>query len=847
MEMTPVADIEAQSRPHTDAAAIVLIAFVVLSVFAGTLVVGDDTVVSHPQGDTALYHIYLRPFGVHELREGNLPLWNPHIFSGTPYLGGFQSALLYPPNVIYFLLPIQKAVNWDFAIHLFLLGVFSYVWLRRWHLHWLGAWYASLVIMLCGATFLRVLAGQINVIATLAWLPLLLMSVDGIVTGASWKRFPSGWCILGIIATTLLVLAGYPQALFMSAFCTAIYTLARLPAAANLAAAAAQLAIVALLPVFLSAIQLWTAVEVGLESIRGGEVTYEFASSFSFPPEKVVTMLAPAFFGDMLRAEPWGRWGFWDDSLYLGVGTLFLIAAGLFRDRRHLKWISLLLVAITLLIALGRYTPVHQWLFAAVPGFDKFRAPSKFLFFTSFFFAVLAAFGVDHLWRHPERARAFSLAAFSTGATLVLGASAIAWIDRPAENGLWWRLLSTMKSTPDTYLWFQITPDYVTQTAHLARTNLLLGGLAAFVTGTLMWGVPINRRFLHAAVFAGALELILFAHAYRATFDLRDIDYPVIDRAVAAAGDEDRILPLVGFDNKVSNYAIRAGGRAVWGYDPVILRRYGELMSTAAGGRDWAAEIKWHVFTWGTEPFGQALRLQVIDPTLSRLINDPRLLQMLRCETVIQPVLPKKYESLLNQIRLGGSPENVQVLSSGSTVTKAVYSIPETLPRFHFVTEYRVLPAGDAVLDAVDSETFLPGQMVILEEEPVPAPSGPVDRAQIEVEDTSTDHVTLRVEISDPAILVVTDAYSEGWRAVPLEDSVQTEYKVLPANHAIRAIPLAAGTHHFRMEYAPAAFRYGRMATVIAAIVFAGLVILWAVQIRHGKTANAEDGANNRG
>ncbi|SVD87653.1 uncharacterized protein METZ01_LOCUS440507, partial [marine metagenome] len=50
------------------------------------------------RGDT-LYYIY--PYWEHRARtflSGQIPLWNPYIFMGSPFLANPQAGVLYPPN-----------------------------------------------------------------------------------------------------------------------------------------------------------------------------------------------------------------------------------------------------------------------------------------------------------------------------------------------------------------------------------------------------------------------------------------------------------------------------------------------------------------------------------------------------------------------------------------------------------------------------------------------------------------------------------------------------------------------------------------------------------------------------
>jgi hypothetical protein len=93
-----------------------------LIVFGDLLLSGGTRLPSEFRGDIGGQFLGWRAFGFGELAHGRLPLWNPHLFCGAPFLAGFQSALLYPPNWIYCLLPLGWAVNVDVALHVWLGG-----------------------------------------------------------------------------------------------------------------------------------------------------------------------------------------------------------------------------------------------------------------------------------------------------------------------------------------------------------------------------------------------------------------------------------------------------------------------------------------------------------------------------------------------------------------------------------------------------------------------------------------------------------------------------------------------------------------------------------------------------
>ena len=106
-------------------------------------------------------------------------------------------------------------------------------------------------------------------------------------------------------------------------------------------------------------------------------------------------------------------------------------------------------------------------------------------------------------------------------------------------------------------------------------------------------------------------------------------------------------------------------------------------------------------------------------------------------------------------------------------------------------------------------------------------------------------HWTIEADLPDPAVLVVTDTYSDGWKARSLlgpgESGGQAVYNVMPADHCIRAIPLAAGHHRLLLEYRPAAFLIGAWVSGISVLLYAGALggIFWFRARRQREAASA--------
>jgi uncharacterized membrane protein YfhO len=78
----------------------------------------------------------------------------------------------------------------------------------------------------------------------------------------------------------------------------------------------------------------------------------------------------------------------------------------------------------------------------------------------------------------------------------------------------------------------------------------------------------------------------------------------------------------------------------------------------------------------------------------------------------------------------------------------------------------------------------------------------------------------VEADLPRPAILLITDAFSNGWRAKPLEGSAQRAYQVLPANYVLQAVPLSAGHHRIQLEYLPSAYQKGKWISLVSIVAF---------------------------
>jgi hypothetical protein len=152
-------------------------------------------------------------------------------------------------------------------------------------------------------------------------------------------------------------------------------------------------------------------------------------------------------------------------------------------------------------------------------------------------------------------------------------------------------------------------------------------------------------------------------------------------------------------------------------------------------------------------------------------------------------------------------------------------AIEDRLPRFLIMHDYVVLDDKEAIFSRLDSPMFDPWKTVILESEPLPAPGKHAASGTVSIIEESNNAMTISVDVDAPALLLMTDAYARGWTAKALRGSAQWGYDVLPANHALRAIPLGEGKHLIRIAYKPWTHRIGAWASVFSAVALLAVTV----------------------
>ncbi|MEJ2745637.1 MAG: hypothetical protein P8123_08160, partial [bacterium] len=478
------------AHPLRDACAVLLILALTVVFFARVLFSSSPVILGSSTLVDLTHQFYpWRLFGFSLLGEGIVPLWNPYLFCGYPFIENWQSAIFYPLNLVFLVMSTRAAINASFILHVFLTGVFTYYFVRCIGSSRFGALVSSLIFMFSTTVILRIFSGHLTIICTLPWFPAQLLAVE---KGLQTRRSP--YFVLGGIALGMQILAGHPQYVLYSLIGVILYTIFR---GISIRGAAGSTLLFFLLylgvGVGLSAIQLLPGLEYVRYSLRGQMLTLGEATGGSFPPENLITFLLPAAFGDFINLICWGRCYLWEAAVYVGIVPLVLLAMGCaYRELRGIVSVFCLLGAISLVMAMGGYTPLLNYVYRYVPGFNLIRGNAKLLFLTVFCISVVAGLGARGMVGDLRRRRAMLL----TLLCVVIAAMLLTYAAYAAGGQLLWnRLLQYRKGIEADY-WGRLDDPFflmkarMTFVAGIGRLAVFLGFTAVIILCALVRRVP---------------------------------------------------------------------------------------------------------------------------------------------------------------------------------------------------------------------------------------------------------------------------------------------------------------------------------------------------------------------
>ncbi|HEV2750128.1 MAG TPA: YfhO family protein [Gemmatimonadales bacterium] len=357
-------------------------------------------------------------------RSGHLPLWNPELFGGLPFVAAGSGDIFYPTWLLRFLVPATTAGNLSFFAHYVLAGLFTYLLLRRLHVGWIGSVIGGLSYELSGLIASYPSPGHDGKLFASAMLPLMLLGLVLALRDRRWEGYP----LLGL--ATALTLLGHFQLAYYSLIVAGLFALYLTVEEGGTSRGGERVlrlgtALAAVLIGFgVAAIQILPFFEYIPFSPRAqGYHGFEGSTSYAIPWSHVPEFFIKNFVGSSPQGTYWGTNPIKLHSEYLGLPVVALAvlgAIGWARERRRLVlWVGGIGL-LFLLISLGAATPFYKVWWALMPLVKKTRAPGMAFFVVALVTALFAGLGVDRV-RTAGHPRAMTVALIIGGLVSLLG------------------------------------------------------------------------------------------------------------------------------------------------------------------------------------------------------------------------------------------------------------------------------------------------------------------------------------------------------------------------------------------------------------------------------------------
>ncbi len=771
-----------------------------LAPFVGPLLDGDQ-VVGLANGDAGQFWYFVYGFGADCWKSGNVPLWNPYAELGYSFIGESQGGAFYPLTVLFTVFDFGPALNLFLAIHFLLAGLFYYGFLRCLKLSATAGGIATLVLCYSSLFVSRFHSGHVSVVAATTW---------GLGVIFSWQAYhlckKNHWLLLLSLFYGLMILAGFPYIVLAFSLFLVLYSVTSVLCTVRRGNYFPADLKIGLQGLTLTALSLVLGIGIGMISllpsyVYAGEsfrqhITYEFASYLSYPPENALTLLFPWFLGrgpDALGGNPtpyFGQAYLWEVWVYLGIAPLLATVVGMMRSPWKTKIPLLTCLSFFVIMALGKYTPIHRVLFDYVPLFNLFRGSSRCMIVVIVCLSTFAAFGFQ-AWMETDT----SMSKRSRWAVSVmflcslLGLAAALHLhfarDFSGLDGNWAKFLQWTTSQAESYT----QPIDVLSSANLVNTwknsdlSLFRTSILALLTAALFLGARriSNKRYIAAAILLlVAADLGPVFSDYFVTFRVQTLARFVA--SVPAELSESEGLPkrVIQF-SPFQNLGMARKFSTLGGYLGNSSLRYNTFINRALGltkeaSRDHDSEV-------------DRLSAHFASTAVGFWLFGGS----------------------------AGSPDDPNVILRNKDFT--LVRADPSAPRIFLAAQPRSVESPDAALEAVLTEGLETVAAPVVERLTEAIPPAPVAASEsASVTDFSVNSITLKVISEQQRLLVVTEMADNDWKAQVNGRDVP----VYVANYLFRSVIVPPGESVVEFTYRPTSYLWGRGVSLAS-------LLLWLV------------------
>lgn len=771
----------------------------------GWLTLGDQ--------DALFWFLPVYKLVAEQIRDGQLPLWNPYMYSGMPLFAQLQAGVLDPVNWVYLFGATSRTLTLaqEISFAIALLSSYGYArslgWKRR------ACVVSAIIYAFSGFAVARTIYPGLLHIHALTPLPLLFIE-------RLYQRNNSGiWrsVIPGSLVVAWQIFAGHPQPFLYASLLAGSYALfcaffrpmtggateSRLSGFSRLRFLL-QCLWMYVAGVMLSAVQMLPALEFARESVRR-EWSYEMFTEHSLHPVSLLTTIFPFFQGGgkgIYHLPFWGNyWHHNEAQIYLGTLTLSLALTGCFcawRTGNKILTFWSVVAVVAILLALGKYVPPLAHLVYQIPGLNGFRSPNRHWMEVTLAIALLAGFAVENLLLADGECHRGKMiartAAVSAGVVTIL--CVVVGLIVLSGKG---EVENAIRSFADLH---QLPVGFLQQAGSEFSVPLVTSLISLLTVGFF-----IHRRWSRHSYLGLLFLLMADFNLYAAFAPINSLNKPelfmgkAVPQEISTGFSENpawrfHVVHVPGTGDFAPDWFY--GHEMITGYDPLINARYKTFSGIDEAGHSYL-------------PSPLAAKDQTLDLLNVRYVFVPPGLwddgsgsQAAAIRDALQDT--ERWRLLTNL-----KPED-------GTQSYRIYENQRALPRAWIVDQVETAFAGDQLKimrgDPVGNERlphkFDPRKVVLIEpglaeqtglNQVTPESEGRshTDHKILDLRRTVFSNLTVQVTTDKPAMLVISLVDYPGWQAVV--DGVRI--RTLSVNYLLQGIPLQPGWHEVELVYLP--------------------------------------------
>lgn len=727
---------------------------------------------------------------VRELKQGNIPLWNPYNFSGAPLLANVQSQVFYPLALVYLILP--QVMAWTFmVISQPLLGsVFMYVFATEIGLSAGASVLAALLFNF--SSFANIWMEFTTVWHTILWLPLLLYLIERAI---KQKRMALWQQCLFVVSLFSSITGGHPQDFINSFLFLLLYTASRIYSEGTwtvrekIRFTVHPLIFIIVIPFSLAAPQLLPTVELFRNSAR---VSHDYAfilTNLIVQLWQLPLLVVADFFGNpATKSAVFGDYIL--KTVSVGI-TGFFFAIHSFASPFRSWHKKFFLISAVFILLLTVRNPLSELFYRFPIPILSTGTPTRILFLLMLSLSVLAGFGYDAIAGSKKFPFKTAVAAW-----LVIG---LLWV--------------VVRVHPD-FGGKVLTPASISV---MKRALLLSTGFLGAVT--LLSVASFLRKKLLALTLLVCIVELFYGFTKFNPFVPKVFIFPKND-LIQFLQSQRGISRFWGYGTGQieANFATQEYLYSPDGTDPLNLKWYNKFIQAGDSGH--VAQV----FTRSTRSDAKLLPGYGENELPSNLFR-LRIMDMLGVKFVLD-----RLENPKNDYTF--PPDRYRELWRKNEWT--VYENMKTAPRYFVTSDIRPYTNDGDFEKKVFTDSFRPDKTVLLEESDYGKIGAlAAGSASAELISYSPNRIHFRVVSPTRQLFYLSDTYDDGWEA-SINGNVTPVFR---SNYAFRSIIVEPGTSQIMFVYKPNAFTNGARISIGAGLtmLLSGIYTWYSAKIRRHK------------